>query len=204
MAESVDSNNDGRDKHLRGADFFSVKEFPEIRFVGKTFESAGENKVRITGDLTFHGVTREETTVLESTHTLPELGQEDMSREFSLAYMQRIVDGLIRDHEGRKVPVILFTKNGGQWLESIADSGCDAVFDAGFERLSVTDHAALMWENGHLPSVGPTLPNAPMNVSEKMGAIELDDGSSSSSTRPPARSFIPARRRWRRQESAQL
>ncbi len=65
MAESVDSNNDGRDKHLRGADFFSVKEFPEIRFVGKTFESAGENKVRITGDLTFHGVTREETTVLE-------------------------------------------------------------------------------------------------------------------------------------------
>ena len=51
------------------------------------------------------------------------------------------------------------------------DSGCDAVFDAGFERLSVTDHAALMWENGHLPAVGPTLPNAPMNVSEKMGGI---------------------------------
>ncbi|NRB55341.1 MAG: uroporphyrinogen decarboxylase [Salinicola sp.] len=48
-------------------------------------------------------------------------------REFSLAYMQRIVDGLIREHDGRRVPVILFTKNGGQWLESIADSGCDAV-----------------------------------------------------------------------------
>ena len=49
--------------------------------------------------------------------------------------------------------------------------GCDAVFDAEFERLSVTDHAALMWENGHLPAVGPTLPHAPMNVSEKMGGI---------------------------------
>ena len=49
--------------------------------------------------------------------------------------------------------------------------GCDAVFDAGFERLSVSDHAALMWENGHLPAVGPTLPGAPMNVSEKMGGI---------------------------------
>ncbi|OLO05712.1 uroporphyrinogen decarboxylase [Salinicola socius] len=48
-------------------------------------------------------------------------------REFSLAYMQRIVSGLIREHVGRRVPVILFTKNGGQWLESIADSGCDAV-----------------------------------------------------------------------------
>ena len=51
------------------------------------------------------------------------------------------------------------------------DTGCDAVFDAGYARLSVTDHAALMWENGHLPAVGPTLPGAPMNVSEKMGAM---------------------------------
>ena len=50
-------------------------------------------------------------------------------------------------------------------------SGCDAVFDAAFERLSGTDHAALMWENGHLPAVGPTLPGQPMNVSEKMGAM---------------------------------
>ncbi|MEQ8292388.1 MAG: hypothetical protein RIA08_09295 [Roseovarius sp.] len=51
------------------------------------------------------------------------------------------------------------------------DSGCDAVFDADFKRLSVTEHAALMWENGHLPAVGPTLPGQPMNVSEKMGAM---------------------------------
>jgi uroporphyrinogen decarboxylase len=48
-------------------------------------------------------------------------------REFSLAYMQKIVSGLIRENEGRKVPVILFTKNGGLWLEDIAASGCDAV-----------------------------------------------------------------------------
>ncbi|WP_207060602.1 uroporphyrinogen decarboxylase [Motiliproteus sp. SC1-56] len=48
-------------------------------------------------------------------------------REFSLKYMQQIVDGLIREHDGRKVPVILFTKNGGQWLEAIADTGTDAL-----------------------------------------------------------------------------
>jgi uroporphyrinogen decarboxylase len=48
-------------------------------------------------------------------------------QEFSLSYMQQIVNGLIREREGRKVPVILFTKNGGQWLESIADTGCDAL-----------------------------------------------------------------------------
>ena len=47
--------------------------------------------------------------------------------EFSLRYMHKIVDGLIREHEGRRVPVTLFTKGGGLWLEAIADTGCDAV-----------------------------------------------------------------------------
>jgi uroporphyrinogen decarboxylase len=48
-------------------------------------------------------------------------------RIFSLAYMERIVRGLTREHEGRRVPVILFTKNGGQWLEAMAATGCDAL-----------------------------------------------------------------------------
>ncbi|WP_371374564.1 uroporphyrinogen decarboxylase [Thalassotalea aquiviva] len=50
-----------------------------------------------------------------------------MYQEFSLQYMAKIVDGLTRENEGRKVPVTLFTKNGGMWLESIAATGCDAV-----------------------------------------------------------------------------
>ncbi|WP_019021734.1 uroporphyrinogen decarboxylase [Thioalkalivibrio sp. ALE23] len=48
-------------------------------------------------------------------------------REFSLAYMQRIVDGLIRENEGRRVPVTLFTKGGGAWLEAQADTGADGL-----------------------------------------------------------------------------
>jgi uroporphyrinogen decarboxylase len=48
-------------------------------------------------------------------------------KEFSLRYMQTIVTGLTREADGRKVPVILFTKGGGQWLEAIADTGCDAL-----------------------------------------------------------------------------
>lgn len=48
-------------------------------------------------------------------------------KEFSLQYMHKIVDGLIRRNEGRGVPVTLFTKGGGLWLEAIADSGCDAI-----------------------------------------------------------------------------
>ncbi|SHG11535.1 uroporphyrinogen decarboxylase [Vibrio gazogenes] len=48
-------------------------------------------------------------------------------RDFSLQYMHKIVDGLIKEHDGYKVPVTLFTKNGGMWLEQIAATGCDAI-----------------------------------------------------------------------------
>ncbi len=47
--------------------------------------------------------------------------------EFSLAYMRQIVAGLQREHDGERVPVILFTKGGGQWLSDLADTGCDAL-----------------------------------------------------------------------------
>ncbi len=48
-------------------------------------------------------------------------------REFSLAYMARIVEGLGREAEGRRVPVILFTKGAGARLTEMADTGCDAL-----------------------------------------------------------------------------
>ena len=48
-------------------------------------------------------------------------------KDFSLQYMAKIVDGLTRHSDGRKVPVTLFTKNGGMWLEDIVATGCDAV-----------------------------------------------------------------------------
>jgi len=51
----------------------------------------------------------------------------DAYREFSLRYMQRIVEGLARRSEGRRVPVILFSKGCNTQLEALADSGCDAL-----------------------------------------------------------------------------
>ena len=51
----------------------------------------------------------------------------DAYKTFSLAYMSKIVAGLKRTHQGNKVPVIIFTKGGGQWLEAMADSGADAL-----------------------------------------------------------------------------
>ena len=48
-------------------------------------------------------------------------------REFSLAYMDRVVRGLKKNHDGQRIPSIVFTKGGGQWLEAIASTGCDCV-----------------------------------------------------------------------------
>ena len=71
-----------------------------------------------------------------------------MYKEFSLNYMSDIVSKLQRENEGRKVPVILFTKGGGQWLSDIADSGCDALgldwtTDIALARQQVGDRVAL-------------------------------------------------------------
>ncbi len=68
--------------------------------------------------------------------------------EFSLAYMQQIVNGLIKEHEGRTIPIILFTKNGGQWLETMANTGATALgldwtCDLGEARLRVGEKVAL-------------------------------------------------------------
>ncbi|MBI5782504.1 MAG: uroporphyrinogen decarboxylase [Gammaproteobacteria bacterium] len=69
-------------------------------------------------------------------------------KEFSLQYMEQIVRALTHEHEGRRVPVILFTKNGGQWLEAMAATGCDALgvdwtTDLGDARARVGNSVAL-------------------------------------------------------------
>ncbi len=68
--------------------------------------------------------------------------------EFSLPYLKRIVEGLTREHDGARVPSIVFTKGGGLWIESIADIGCDAVgldwtMDIGVARQRVGHKVAL-------------------------------------------------------------
>jgi uroporphyrinogen decarboxylase len=68
--------------------------------------------------------------------------------EFSLAYMQRIVSGLIKEKDGMRIPSVVFTKGGGLWIESIANIGCDAVgldwtMDIGVARQKVGQKVAL-------------------------------------------------------------
>jgi polyisoprenoid-binding protein YceI len=60
-ATSIDTNDAGRDKHLRSADFFDVEKFPDITFKSSKIVAKGQNKYDVTGTLTLHGVAKEVT-----------------------------------------------------------------------------------------------------------------------------------------------
>ncbi len=57
-AASIDTGIPDRDKHLKSADFFDVEKFPTITFKSTKIEPAGKGKLKVTGDLTMHGVTK--------------------------------------------------------------------------------------------------------------------------------------------------
>lgn len=87
-------------------------------------------------------------------------------RIFSLNYMHQIIEGLTRENEGCKIPVTLFTKGGGQWLEAIAETGCDAIgldwtTDIGEARHRVGDKVALQG------NMDPAVLYAPAPIIEK-------------------------------------
>jgi len=56
---SINTNVQKRDDHLRSADFFDVAKYPTMTFVSKKVAKAGNNKLKVTGDLTLHGVTKQ-------------------------------------------------------------------------------------------------------------------------------------------------
>ncbi len=92
-------------------------------------------------------------------------------REFSLKYMQRVISRLPGEADGRPVPVIVFTKGGGQWLNAIADCGAQAVgldwtTDIAVARQLVGDRVALQG-NMH-PSM---LYASPARIREEVATI---------------------------------
>jgi len=62
---SVNTGNAQRDEHLRGPDFFEVTKYPTITFVSKKVIKTDMNRLKVIGDLTLHGVTREVTVDVE-------------------------------------------------------------------------------------------------------------------------------------------
>ena len=56
---SINTNVQKRDEHLRSADFFDVAKYPTMTFVSRKVVKAGKDNLKVTGDLTLHGITRE-------------------------------------------------------------------------------------------------------------------------------------------------
>jgi polyisoprenoid-binding protein YceI len=66
-AESIDTNNAKRDQHLKGPDFFAVKQFPAIAFKSADVKKSPDGSFEVKGQLTLHGVTKDLTLKVEQT-----------------------------------------------------------------------------------------------------------------------------------------
>ena len=58
---SIYTGNSGRDNHLKQADFFDAEKYPKFTFQSTSFKKSGDNEYTVTGNLSFHGVTKEVT-----------------------------------------------------------------------------------------------------------------------------------------------
>jgi polyisoprenoid-binding protein YceI len=67
--DSLDTANAARDKHLKGPDFFNVKEFPTASFKSKSFKALDEKTYEVSGDMTLRGVTKPLTVKVERVGT---------------------------------------------------------------------------------------------------------------------------------------
>jgi polyisoprenoid-binding protein YceI len=55
---SINTDNEGRDKHLKNSDFFDVEKFPKIVFESKSWKKTADNEFEVSGDFVMHGVTK--------------------------------------------------------------------------------------------------------------------------------------------------
>ena len=70
-AASISTDNEGRDKHLKSADFFDVEKFPAITFKSTAVKEVAKGKLEVTGDFTLHGVTKRITFPITNAGTQP-------------------------------------------------------------------------------------------------------------------------------------
>jgi polyisoprenoid-binding protein YceI len=77
-ADSIDTNQEQRDEHLRSADFFDAENHSEISFESTSFERVDDDNYKVVGNLTIHGVTRE--IELNAEHGGVDVGMQDEHR----------------------------------------------------------------------------------------------------------------------------
>ena len=108
----------------------SSREFPTIKRLAAEAPEVLDHLMDIVADTTIEYLNAQIDAGAQAVQVFDTWGsalEPDDFRRFSLASMQKIVDGLTREKDGRRIPVILFTKGAGPLLRDLADSGCDAL-----------------------------------------------------------------------------
>jgi polyisoprenoid-binding protein YceI len=94
-ASSVDTNNKDRDDHVKNAEFFNARQYPEISFESTSIAEVSDGVYELTGDLTFHGETKEITAKLTQVLTGKSRGKDIMGFEANFS-IQRSDYGLTK------------------------------------------------------------------------------------------------------------
>jgi uroporphyrinogen decarboxylase len=108
----------------------SSREFPTIKSLAKQDPAVLEEMLAKVASITTDYLNAQIEAGAQAVQIFDTWGSaldRDDYRRFSLASMQQIVDGLTREKDGRRIPVILFTKGAGAYLEDMAETGCDAL-----------------------------------------------------------------------------
>jgi uroporphyrinogen decarboxylase len=129
----------------------SSREFPTIRGLAKEAPDVLDYLMDIVAETTTEYLNAQIEAGAQAVQIFDTWGaalEPDDFRRFSLASMQKIVDRLTREKDGRRIPVILFTKGAGPLLRDLAETGCDALgvdwtTDLATARKYVDDKVAL-------------------------------------------------------------
>jgi polyisoprenoid-binding protein YceI len=93
QTESVDTNAEARDKHLKSADFFNAAQFPTITFTSTSIKKNGDAAFDVTGDLTLHGVKKSVTVKMDKTGSGKDMkGKELVGFEGTLTILRSEYD----------------------------------------------------------------------------------------------------------------
>ena len=108
----------------------SSREFPTIKALAKESPDVLDHLMNIVAETTIEYLNGQIEAGAQAVQIFDTWGaalEGDDFRRFSMASMQKIIDGLIREKDGHKIPVILFTKGAGPLLTDLAETGCDAL-----------------------------------------------------------------------------
>lgn len=108
----------------------SSREFPTIKALAKEAPDVLDHLMNIAAETTIEYLNAQIEAGAQAVQIFDTWGaalEADDFRRFSMASMQKIMDGLTREKDGRQIPVILFTKGAGPLLTDLAETGCDAL-----------------------------------------------------------------------------